>query len=525
MEGIIKSIIFRNSAVFAIFVIVATCFYLVVRVIAFGAAHYSAFSWLVSIALIFAETFVLLHTIGYMIEIVRIGRHKKTASQPIDINKSDLPKVAVVVAAKNEPKEVLQQTLTTLNGLDYPNKSVYLIDDSTEKRFSDEADELGELFNIKIYHHTEHEGAKAGAINDFIRKIDAKYLAVFDADQNPMPDFLLQTVTILEHKPKVAFVQTPQFYSNFKASPIAMGASMQQAIFYENICEGKSLSNAMFCCGTNVVFRLKALESVGGFDETSITEDFATSLKLQTHGWDSFYYPHVSAFGLAPETLPAYFKQQARWATGTIDVFRRALGLFLTHPRSMKLVQWWEYFLSGTYYFMGWIFLVLILCPIIFLIFNVPSYFLLPQMYFAAYIPYIVMALLLFYSTMGGRKYSFAQTYYGSIMGNVSFPVLIKAAIYGLAGKKMPFQVTSRGKTGVATFKLLWPYYLVVGLCLFAIGWGIGRLAAGDNLYAVGINMFWVGYHAFVLGNVFYLNQPGQENKNIYAKLEVEKLA
>ena len=42
---------------------------------------------------------------------------------------------------------------------------------------------------------------------------------------------------------------------------------------------------AMFCCGTNVVFRRTAVEEAGGFPETSLTEDFALSLRLHEAGY------------------------------------------------------------------------------------------------------------------------------------------------------------------------------------------------------------------------------------------------
>src|SRR5437764_501255 len=97
---------------------------------------------------------------------------------------------------------------------------------------------------------------------------------VFDADQNPTPSFLKETVSLIERDPKIAFVQTPQFYSNMDVSHLAKAAAVQQSIFFENICQAKESVDAMFCCGTNFLMRKSALWEAGGFDETSITEDF-----------------------------------------------------------------------------------------------------------------------------------------------------------------------------------------------------------------------------------------------------------
>lgn len=164
-----------------------------------------------------------------------------------------------------------------------------------------------------------------------------KYLVIFDADMNPFPDFVEPLCEYLEKNPKVAFVQTPQYYSNFESNRVAKAAGLQQAIFYEYICEGKGLKDAMFCCGSNVMIRIEALLSVGGFNEVSVTEDFATSLLLHLNGWKSIYFNRVSAFGKGPEDLGSFFKQQFRWARGTLEIARELPGIMWKNYRKWSL--------------------------------------------------------------------------------------------------------------------------------------------------------------------------------------------
>ena len=80
--------------------------------------------------------------------------------------------------------------------------------------------------------------------------------------------------------PRVAFVQTPQYYANHGANRLAGAAWSQQALFFGPIARGKDAHRSMFCCGTNVVFRRAALDDVGGFPQGSLTEDFALSVDL-----------------------------------------------------------------------------------------------------------------------------------------------------------------------------------------------------------------------------------------------------
>jgi cellulose synthase (UDP-forming) len=98
----------------------------------------------------------------------------------------------------------------------------------------------------------------------------------------------------------MAFVQTPQYYVNRDSSKVSKTAFSQQSTFYTNVSEGKSVSNAMFACGTNIVLRVSALRDVGGFDEESVTEDFATSFKLHVRGYSSYYYNNVFVEGMYP---------------------------------------------------------------------------------------------------------------------------------------------------------------------------------------------------------------------------------
>ncbi|HBB67394.1 MAG: hypothetical protein A2X28_07190 [Elusimicrobia bacterium GWA2_56_46] len=484
---------------------VAVCLYFVARVIIFSYSYYSPVEKLFGILLLTGETYMLVHALGYMINVFNIRGRELTAPRA-EIRQGEEPWVAVVVAARHEPKEILEETIITFRNLDYPNKNIYFLDDSSDQRYKEEADGLAARHGIKIFRREERRGAKAGIVNAFMAGMPEKYLAIFDADQNPMPDFLDELLPYLEANENLAFVQTPQFYSNVGDSPVAMGAAMQQAIFYESICEGKNLNDAMFCCGTNVVFRRTALMSVGGFDESSITEDFATSVKLHVKGYKSLYHPHVKVFGLGPDTLPAYFKQQARWSGGTVSVFKRIIQLFFRSPRSLTPMQWLEYFLAGSYYFVGWAFFFLMICPIAFLLFNVPSFFLRPEIYLTTFVPYFSLSLLVFYSTMSERHYTFKQIYTGLILGSLCFPVLMKSTLLALAGEKMTFVVTTKGGRERLDWKGLWPYSVMLGLNAAAIA--VGALRFGNDPYAIGVNMFWAAYHIFILANIFRFNNP-----------------
>jgi len=488
--------------------------------------------------LLAAEVFILIHGAGYAFQLLRVARDEKAAHLTPSLP-ANPPPVAVVVSAYKEPLDVVEKTLVSFYNLRYPNKHLYLLDDTRYDREPPEktaemkayrkaVDELAKKVGVGLFRRKWH-GAKAGMLNDFLdfaagrirpdfefsgvhnetRPVDFKYLVVFDADQTPFPNFLNDLVARMEADPGLAFVQTPQYYTNFRKNRVARAAGLQQAVFYEYICEGKGTQDAMFCCGTNVIFRREALEDVGGIEEKSVTEDFATSLKFHTAGWRSAFSSKTQAFGLGPEDLGGYLKQQSRWALGTIGMLPVLLGHFLRRPRALTPVQWWEYFLSSTYYLIGWAFFTLVICPIFYLIFNLPSYFAYPHLFLLFFFPYLSITLLMFFWTLRRRNYQAKDILLGQLMVAVTFPIYMKASIFALLKVKSSFVVTPKGSSHELPLTSLWMQLGLAGLNVAAIVWGAHRLVYEQASWqGIGVNIFWCLYHFAMLSSILYLNHP-----------------
>jgi cellulose synthase/poly-beta-1,6-N-acetylglucosamine synthase-like glycosyltransferase len=65
--------------------------------------------------------------------------------------------------------------------------------------------------NIKYEIRESRKGYKAGALKKGMEHSYAQecdFVAIFDADFQPDPDFLLRTIPFLVHNPKIALVQT-----------------------------------------------------------------------------------------------------------------------------------------------------------------------------------------------------------------------------------------------------------------------------------------------------------------------------
>lgn len=524
--------------------------YLIVRTVLFMGAQASWSDKIVGGFLLLAETFMLVHGSGYFLELFHVAWHRSkvgidVTAGTMSIQLKEYPPVAVIVSSYKEPIEVVYNTLTCFRNLTYPEKHLYFLDDTrydlpgqdqaTMQAYRAEIDAMCRELEVHLFRRRWH-GAKAGMINDFLDftegkpregfeftpapealpRVKEKYIVVFDADMNPMPRFLEHLVARMEATPKLAFTQTPQYYTNFEHNRVARASSMQQTVFYEYICEGKSLKDAMFCCGTNVIFRREALVSVGGFDEHSITEDFATSLKFHMAGWSSAYSSTVGAFGMGPEDLGAYFKQQFRWSLGTVGLLRTVLWEFLKNPFRFSPFKWWEYLLSSSYYFVGMVFLIMALCPVLYLFFNTPTYFAKPELYMIFFVPYLTITISLFFWTLRNRGYKPWEIFSGQLLVAITFPVYIKSTICALLGVRGKFVVTPKGGQTVLPWSAFWPQLGLALLCFAALVWGGCRMYYERlPMKALSANMFWCLYHVGVLSAVLHFNQvePVAEEK------------
>ncbi len=502
-DGKTAGLYFTKGLIVIVFVFIIV--YAISRSVFVTFAQYSFLEKSFAVVFLLSELFIMFHAIGYFSGMYRIGRGI-FAAQPPGPAASAQPPVAILVPARHEPRDVLEGTLACIYNLDYPEKRIYLLDDSSEERYKEEAEELAGRYKCALFRRQERHGAKAGIINDCMKGLDEKYIAIFDVDQNPMPSFLSRLMPIMEADPKLAFVQTPQFYSNTDASRIADSANTQQAVFYEYVCEGKSSGGAMICCGTNVLMRREALASVGGFDETSVTEDFSTSFRLQTNGWRTLYCNHVNTFGMGPENLSAYLSQQNRWAMGNVSILGRILRALFTRPFAMKPLQWFEYFITSSYYLAGWAYIFLVLCPVIYILFGIPSFFMHPVVYTLTFVPYLILSVAIFYSTMGIRRYTPKSAFLAQALSFVTIPVYIRAGISGLLGVRGKFQVTKKGVSPRIPYLRLWPQLLLLALNYIALLWGINKCIY-ERTTAIMLNVAWIAYHCILFSSVFYFNE------------------
>lgn len=82
--------------------------------------------------------------------------------------------------------------------------------------------------------------------------------------------------------------------------------------------------------GTAGVWRIKALEESGGWLERTTVEDMDIAVRAHLNGWKFIYLNDVKVLCELPESYEAYKKQQHRWHSGPMQLFRLCLPAILS---------------------------------------------------------------------------------------------------------------------------------------------------------------------------------------------------
>lgn len=405
--------------------------------------------------LIGAETFNIIQAMGFWYTI-SMQRWVDTDAAPFSTTDET---VDIFVTVYGEPVEIVKPTVAAAMRIRHPRKRVWVLDDGRSAEIKRMADKLGSGYLTR----PDNRGAKAGNVNEALKCTDGDFVVIFDADHVAVPEFLERTLGGFTD-PGVAFVQTPQVYANRDTNRVAAGANDQQGLFYGPIMRGKNAVGAVFSCGTNVIFRRKALDSIGGLPEDSITEDLRVSLLLLKRGYRSVYQPLVLARGIGPVDVGTFFDQQFRWARGGLEIMLHRHPFF----RGMGLGARVQYALGFLYWFTGWAYVAYLILPVAYLLFGLRPVQV-PNQYPIYFLPYITATLV----TLGYAS-DFKLSFSGLWFTLGSFPVYVKALFSALGGKTARFVVTSKSGSR-ASLKPVRVHIVVVAVLAFSSIYGIVR--------------------------------------------------
>ncbi len=236
----------------------------------------------------------------------------------------NLPKVTVQLPIFNE-FYVVERLIDAAVKLQYPKDKleIQLLDDSTDETF-DKARSIvlkyqREGIPIVHLHRTDRSGHKAGALEQGLQKSKGEFIAIFDADFIPEPDFLLRTVPYFAEA-EVGMVQARWGHINqdYNLLTKAQSYGIDGHFMIEQVARNGS-GLWMNFNGTAGLWRKSCIEDAGGWQHDTLTEDFDLSYRAELKGWKFKYFKDIVCKAEIPAMISAYKSQQFRWCKGSIQ--------------------------------------------------------------------------------------------------------------------------------------------------------------------------------------------------------------
>ena len=262
---------------------------------------------------------------------------------------AELPRVTIQLPIFNE-QYVIDRLVDCVCKMEYPPEKleIQVLDDSTDETVN-VAQGVVERYaalghNIAYYHRTKRDGFKAGALDAGLKVASGEFVAIFDADFTPPPDWLMKVIHHFAN-PEIGMVQTRWTHLNRNYSFLTEveGILLDGHFVLEH--GGRSRAGVFFNFnGTAGIWRRQAIDDAGGWEHDTLTEDTDLSYRAQLAGWKFRYLQDVECPAEVPIEMTAFKTQQARWAKGLIQCAKKDLPKVLRSnvSRLEKLEAWYH---------------------------------------------------------------------------------------------------------------------------------------------------------------------------------------
>ena len=372
------------------------------------------------------------------------------------------PRVLVQLPLYNE-QNVVERVIDAAAALDYPADRLHIqvLDDSTDATVALAEARVAHYAaqGLRISHvcRPNREGYKAGALRYGLEENADEFVAIFDADFVPDPDFLRRTIPYFLQDKKVGVVQTRWGHLNEDESLLTrlQAFGLNAHFLIEQV--GRTAAGFFINFnGTGGVWRRACINDAGGWHTDTLTEDLDLSYRAQLRGWRFIYRPEIVAPAELPAVMDALKSQQFRWTKGAAETAHKHLGNVWRsgQPLGVKLQASFHLLNSSVYVVI--MLMALLSVPLVFVraqfhefkaVFQLASVFLIG---FTPLIYYYYTAWRLAHPDKPLWRYpGFVLLFLSVSMGLALHNA--RAVILGWWGKRTPFVRTPKAGTGGPT--------------------------------------------------------------------------
>jgi cellulose synthase/poly-beta-1,6-N-acetylglucosamine synthase-like glycosyltransferase len=305
-------------------------------------------------------------------------KHKEDKPVPAGVY-DPLPLVTVQLPLYNEVY-VVDRLVQAVCQMDYPKEllEIQVLDDST-----DETREIAELavrryaalgFDIHYIHRTNRHGYKAGALEAGLQAARGEFVAIFDADFIPSAGFLRG---VIDHftDPRIGMVQTRWGHLNEDYSLLTKVQAILLDAHFVLEHGARNRSGLFFNFnGTAGIWRREAIESAGGWQHDTLTEDLDLSYRAQLAGWRFIFLPDLVSPAEVPVEMNGFKSQQHRWAKGSIQTCRKLLPRILRSSAPLPVKVEAFFHLTANFNYLLMVALSVLMFPAMYIRYNMGWY-------------------------------------------------------------------------------------------------------------------------------------------------------
>ncbi len=399
-----------------------------------------------------AMLFILLYSLSqahllwsYLSKKKRVGAPGKLVPQ------LPLPKVTIQLPVYNE-KYVVERLIDAVCSLNYPHHllQIQLLDDSTDDSFELATGKIKDWLlkgiDIRQIKRPDRAGFKAGALRYGLDEASGEFIAIFDADFVPEPEFLNKVIPHFSNA-RVGLVQTRWEHLNRNHSLLTRVQSLALDAHFTIEQTGRSkLGSFINFNGTAGVWRKQTIIDAGNWQDDTLTEDLDLSYRAQLKGWEFIYLEDVLSPAELPMVMSAVKGQQYRWNKGGAEVARKMMGNIWRSKIPLLKKLHGSFHLLNSAIFIAIIVSALLSVPLVWVKANYPLYkgWILAGSF--TLFSFVIIGLIYFVA----NRRRFSSGIQSWVTYIVYFPVFLSvsmglsfhnaiAVLQGYAGKKTPF--------------------------------------------------------------------------------------
>ena len=245
-----------------------------------------------------------------------------------NFKKDEVPFVTIQLPIYNE-LYVIERLLNSITKIKYPpdKLEIQVLDDSDDNSILLTKKLINKIQNtgVDIIHlkRKNRLGYKAGALKIGLEKSKGDFIAIFDSDFIPNPDFLIKTIPYFKNT-KVGMIQTKWGHINpdFSILTKVQAFGLDGHFTLEQV--GRNFKNHFINFnGTGGVWRKSTIIDAGNWEGDTLTEDLDLSYRAQLKNWKFIYLEKIVTPAELPVAISAVRSQQYRWNKGGAENFQK----------------------------------------------------------------------------------------------------------------------------------------------------------------------------------------------------------